>query len=174
MVLRSVFLIALAAMVCVRIAAQASPTPVPGGANQVTAVSAKLGDTVFNGDLRIKVEELRDATAADHPERMLPSANQKVMVMSALLHNGLHRDFLDLLTYTLADADEVTFDIPSNYLTNANLHIFQGAAARQTAMFVVDKSFVPVKLIVRCATCASNDAFRAVRFTIPATAHSGS
>ena len=171
--LRSGFVLTVVVMACGAIAAQATPTPVPGGANQVNAMSAKLGDTVFNGDLRIKVKELRDATTADHPERMLPTANQKVMVMSALIRNGLHRDFVDLLTYTLADADEVTFDIPSNYLTNANLHILQGASARQTAMFVVDKSFVPVKLIVRCATCASNDAFKTVRFTIPATTSAG-
>ena len=47
----------------------ASPTPVPGGANQVSALSGTIGQTIFNGVLRIKVVELRDATPADHPKK---------------------------------------------------------------------------------------------------------
>ncbi len=39
--------------------AVASPTPVPGGANQVNALSGTVGQTIFNGVLRIKVTELR-------------------------------------------------------------------------------------------------------------------
>lgn len=150
-------------------ASAATPTPVPGGANEVDAMSAKIGDTVFTGVLRVKIEELRDATAADNPGRLFPSASQKVMVMKALLHNGTHQNFIDLLSYTLADNDGVTVPIPAYDTTNANLNILQGGAARQTAMFLVDKDFVPVKLIVQCATCGSAMHFRAVRFTIPAS-----
>src|SRR5579872_700681 len=82
----------------------ASPTPVPGGANQVSALSGTIGQTIFNGVLRIKVVELRDATPADHPEQELPGANQKVMVMTVLLRNGIHDAFTDLMEYTLADS----------------------------------------------------------------------
>jgi hypothetical protein len=160
-------LFAIVAIAAGAISAHAGPTPVPGGANQVNALSGKIGDTVFNGDLRIKIVELRNATAADNPAQMLPTAGQKVMVLNVLLRNGMHSAFTDLLTYTLADKDDVTFEIPSNYLRPANLHIQQGGAARQTAMFVVDQNFVPVKLIVQCASCSKSEGFKAVRFTVP-------
>ncbi len=143
-------------------------TPIPGGANQIRAISGKVGETVFNGALRIKIAELREATAADNPARLAPGPDQKVLVMTVLLRNGLHEPFLDLLNYTLADKDDVTVQVPSSEITNANLHIEQGAAARQVAMFPVDKSFIPTKVLVQCATCASTSPFRSVRFTVPA------
>jgi hypothetical protein len=88
--------------------------------------------------------------------------------MQSLLRNGVHEEFIDLLQYTLADKDDVSVEIPSNALKNANIHILQGAAGRQTGAVLVDKDFVPVKLIVQCLTCGSHSAFRPVRFTIPA------
>ena len=57
--------------------------------------------------------------------------------------------------------------IPSSQLHPGNLHIQQGAAARQTAMFVVDKTYTPVKLLVQCATCSPGLKFRNLRLTIP-------
>ncbi|MBC5808077.1 MAG: hypothetical protein ACR2KS_00760 [Candidatus Eremiobacter antarcticus] len=158
--------VALAFVALAAASATAAPTPVPGGANQVKALSGKVGDTIFNGVLRIQISELRDATADDHPEKMYPNPGQKIMVMSVLLRNGAHSDFIDLLSYTLADKDDVTFDIGSSYIQHANLHILQGGSARQTAMFPVDQSFVPTKLIVQCATCGAHSAFRSVRFTV--------
>lgn len=145
----------------------AAPTPVPGGANQVSAIQGKVGDTIFNGVLRIDVQDVRDATPDDHPEKALPSADQRVMIMDVLLRNGTHADFIDLITYTLADADDVSFEIPSHLITNANLHIQQGAAARQSAMFVVDKNYKPVKVLVQCVTCGSATRFRPLRLSIP-------
>jgi len=149
-------------------ASQAAPaaTPVPGGANQVSALSAKLGQTVFNGVLRITINEVREATAADNPQQMNAAPNQKVMILSAVLRNGSKDDFTDLMSYSLADKDDISVVVPSSEMHPGNLHILQGAAARQTAMFVVDKDFVPVKLIVQCATCGTKSAFRAVRFSL--------
>jgi hypothetical protein len=155
-------------------AASAAPTPVPGGANGVSAVSGKLGETVFNGVLRIKIVALREATDADHAELaarssdLTPSADKKVLIMQSLLRNGVNDEFIDLLQYTLADKDDVSVEIPTNALKNANIHILQGAAGRQTGAVLVDKDFVPVKLIVQCLTCGSHSRFRPVRFTIPA------
>jgi hypothetical protein len=145
--------------------AGATPTPVPGGANAVSALSAKLGETVFNGVLRIKIVALREGTAADSSD-VTPSADQKVMYMESLLRNGTHEEFTDLLHYTLADKDAVSVDIPTNALKHANLHILQGAAQRQSEAFVVDKDFVPTKLIVECATCGAHSGFRSIRFAI--------
>jgi hypothetical protein len=151
-----------------------APTPVPGGANGVSAVSGKLGDTVFNGVLRIKIVALREATDADHADLAARSSDlaatpdKKVLVMQSLLRNGAHDEFIDLLQYTLADKDDVSVEIPSNALKNANIHILQGAAGRQSGAVLVDKDFVPVKLIVQCLTCGAHSGFRSVRFTIPA------
>jgi hypothetical protein len=153
--------------------AGAAPTPVPGGANAVSAVSGKLGDTVFNGVLRIKIVALREATDADHAELaarasdLTPTPDKKVLIMESLLRNGKHDEFIDLLRYTLADKDDVSVEIPDNSVKNVNIHILQGAAGRQRGAVLVDKDFVPVKLIVQCATCGDHSGFRPVRFTIP-------
>jgi hypothetical protein len=83
-----------------------------------------------------------------------------------LLHNGKTDTFTDLLTYTLADADAVSVQVPSSAIQHANPSILQGAALRQSATFLVDKDFKPVKLIVGCASCSPRQGFRPVRFTI--------
>lgn len=163
----AVLSIAFAFVATFSAAAALTPTPVPGGANQVNALSGTIGQTIFNGVLRIDVQELRDATDADNPSQAGPLPNQKVMVMKVLLRNGAHDAFIDLLSYTLADKDDVSVDVPEHLIEHANLHILQGSAGRQSAMFPVDKDFVPVKLIVTCATCAKGSPFKAVRFTIP-------
>ncbi|MEO9264313.1 MAG: hypothetical protein ABI282_09475 [Candidatus Baltobacteraceae bacterium] len=154
-------------LLAVPVGAAAAPTPVPGGANQVSAMSGKVGETIFNGVLRIKIANIRDATAADNPGQMNAQPNQKVMVMSVLLRNGSHETFTDLVEYTLADKDDVSYSIPNSTVTHANLHIAQGAAARQEAMFVVDRDFVPVKVLAACVTCGTKSPFRTVRFSIP-------
>lgn len=159
--------IGLGFLATVSAAAAPTPTPVPGGANQVKALSGSIGQTIFNGVLRIDVQELRDATDADNPHQVLPEPNQKVMVMNVLLRNGSHEAFIDLLTYTLADKDGVTYQIPSNLIAHANVNILQGAAARQSAIFPVDKDFVPTKLIITCGTCSNRSPFKNVRYTIP-------
>jgi hypothetical protein len=146
--------------------AGAAPTPIPGGANGVTAVSAKLGTTVFNGMLRVKITALRVANA-DEVSDTSPTADQKVMFFESLLSNGTHDSFISLVTYTLADKDGISVEIPTNALKHANLNILQGASVRQSEAFPVDKTFVPTKLIVRCATCGDQSGFRSIRFTIP-------
>lgn len=149
------------------IASAAESTPVPGGANQVKALSGKLGDTIFNGVLRITPQSLAYTTAPDDLNYVNTSGGKKVMKLTVLLRNGAKDNFTDLMSYTLADKDDVTVDIGSSTLHPGNLNILQGSAARQIAIFTVDPDFVPVKLIVRCATCGSHSAFRALRFTIP-------
>ncbi len=149
--------------------AGAAPTPVPGGANAVSAMSAKPGETIFNGVLRIKLVDLRDASDADGAADEHPSDGKKVMLMSVLLRNGATAKFTDLLNYTLADKDDVAFAIPSYKIKHINPDIIQGAALRQTALFEVDQDFVPTKLIIECATCGAHTAFRPVRITLTST-----
>jgi hypothetical protein len=164
---RMIIALAICLIALTGMTAGSTPTPVPGGANQLSAVSGKIGDTVFNGVLRVQIKELRDATAADHPEKLLPSAGQRVMIMTVLLKNGSHGDFIDLISYTLADADGVTFAIPSSMISPSNLNIIQGGAARQTALFTVDQSYKPTKVIVQCPSCGHSLGFKAIRFTVP-------
>jgi hypothetical protein len=90
-------------------ACPAAPTPVPGGANQVKAVSGFAGEPMWNGVLRYKVQELRDARPEDHPETLLPGPNQKVMVFRASLRNGTAKQFAELLSYTLIDMSRSRF-----------------------------------------------------------------
>jgi hypothetical protein len=166
--LRSALACALLALAAVAAPARSS-TPVPGGANQVGALSATLGQTVFNGVLRITVSSLRLTTDPADLDFVNTSGGKKVMRFDVLLRNGAKDEFTDLMSYTLADKDDVALAVGSFSLHPGNLHILQGAAARQYAVFTVDPDFVPVKLIVQCATCGSHSAFRAIRFSIPAS-----
>lgn len=86
--------------------------------------------------------------------------------MTALVRNGAHANFAELLTYTLDDADDVTFEIPGYLIKPSPLNIIQGGAARQRALFLVDTAFHPTKLIVQCPTCSKSHPFRAFRITL--------
>lgn len=165
---RAIALWAAAAMFGNPVAGSAAPTPVPGGADQVKAVSGTVGDPMWNGIVRLKVRELRDARPEDHPETLVPGPNQKVMVFSAMLRNETSTQFAEQLTYTLADKDDVTFEIPSHALKPISLVVAQGAAAHIAGMFVADKTFVPVKLLIRCTTCGTPNRFGAFRVTLSA------
>lgn len=154
------------AFVVLSVPADAAPTPIPGGANQVQAISGTVGQTIFNGVLRVNVSEVRNANA-DEIAKVLPNPNQKVLSFTVLLRNGTPSPFIDLVEYTFADKDDITVDVPTADYTHANLHIQQGAADRQVGVFPVDKDFVPTKMIVKCATCGAHTAFRTIRLTIP-------
>jgi len=145
----------------------AAPTPPPGGANQISAISGHVGQRVFNGVLRVTVQTVHDATADDHPEKDLPSPDQKIIVMRVLLSNGWHGTFDALMVYTLADADSVTQQISQPYVHPAGLSIAQGASARQTIHVPVQKDFKPVKLLIECGGCGDAMHFRPLRISIP-------
>lgn len=147
----------------------AAPTPPPGGANQISAIPGTVGQRVFNGVLRVTIQSIHDATADDHPEKELPSADQKIIVMHVLLNNGSHAVFNSLMVYTLADADNVTVQVSQPYVHPANFSIEQGASAKQTIRVPVDKDFKPVKVLVECGGCGTSQHFRPLRITIPST-----
>jgi hypothetical protein len=166
MTARRAFILAFVFAVLATTPLYAAPktSPTPGGANQVSAVSGKLGQDLWNGVIRFKLVELRDARADEHPESVaLP--NQKALVVTAIIKNGSSGTWANLVTYTLADKDEVSVDLPMHFFTPPSLTIQQAAAARQTALVPVDKNFVPVKLIFTCTTCGPK--FKAFRVTIP-------
>jgi hypothetical protein len=144
----------------------AVPTPVPGGANEMGALPAKMGETAFNGVLRVKIVALRDAAPADNPEQASANASQKVMYFSVLLRNGSSEGFDHVMTYTLADKDDISAEVYGPALHPNQPNMVQGGAARQTAVFAVDKDFVPVKILVQCVTCYPHS-FRPIRFFLP-------
>ncbi len=160
-------LLAMPFLLCATAAASAAPTPVPGGANQISAISGRVGQRVFNGVLRVTVQTVHDATAEDHPEKDLPSADQKIIVMRVLLSNGWHGTFDGLMEYTLADADNITLKVSQPYVRPANLSIEQGASARQTVHVPAGKDFKPVKLLIECGGCGTDMRFRPLRISIP-------
>ncbi len=166
MTARRIFMFATIFALLATATSTAAPNPkqTPGGANQVSAVSGKLGQELWNGTIRFKLVELRDARPDEHPESVaLP--NQKALVVTAIIKNGTPGTWANLVTYTLADKDEISVDLPMHFFTPPSLTIQQGAAARQTALVPVDKNFVPVKLIFTCTTCGPK--FKAFRVTIP-------
>jgi hypothetical protein len=140
-----------------------SPTPVPGGANAVTGVSGAVGQTLFNGILRVTIVNVQPASPDELASLGGIPPTQKALTMTALLRNGQTASFIDLLKYTLADKDDVTFEIPDHTITPNPPSILQGAAFRQKAIFPIDKDFVPVKLIVTCASCSARQKFTAFR-----------
>ena len=146
----------------------AAPTPIPGGANEVKAVSGAVGEPMWNGVVRYKVQELRDARPEDHPETLQPGPNQKVMVLRASLRNGTPKQFAELLTYTLADKDDVAYEIPNRFLAPSPLVVAQGAVARIGGLFLADKNFLPVKILIQCASCSASTGFSAFRVKVPA------
>jgi len=154
----------LVGVVCSSVSAAPKPAPTPGGANQITAISGKVGDTLWNGQIRFKVVEVREAIASDHPESVVPLPTQKVLVVTAIIRNGTPGTWSNLITYTLADKDEITFEIPGHLFTPVALNIAQAGSARQTALVPIDKNFVPVKLIFTCGTCGPK--FKPFRVTI--------
>ncbi|HEV3155563.1 MAG TPA: hypothetical protein VGZ02_17290 [Candidatus Baltobacteraceae bacterium] len=169
-VTRNLCLAAISAvLVAPALPSKAESTPPPGGANQISAMSGRVGQRIFNGVLRVTVQTVHDATADDHPEKDLPSPGQKIIVMRVLLNNGSPGTFDALMIYTLADADSITKTISQPYVHPAGLNIEQGASALQTVHVPVDKDYKPVKLLIECGGCPVAMHFRPLRITIPST-----
>jgi hypothetical protein len=70
-------------------AVDAAPTPVPGGANQVSAISGTFGQTIFNGVLRVNVSEVRAATPVDVPTADYTHANLNIQQGAAQRQVGV-------------------------------------------------------------------------------------
>src|ERR1700682_2400975 len=80
------------------------PTPMPGGANQASGVSGKLGATLFNGKIRIRRTSLRAGTSKDG---ITSAPGDKVVYFSCLVSNATNATRVGYLTARLADADGV-------------------------------------------------------------------
>jgi hypothetical protein len=136
----------------------AAPTPVPGGANQLTGVSGTLTQTLFNGTLRLHGMSLKDAAPADN---MRPNApGERALVFRAVVNNGTHHEDHGYFDATLADADGITV---TGRPLDSGWSIEPGAAARVVNGFSVPAGFVPTKLLL---VESAHPKARAFRITI--------
>jgi hypothetical protein len=86
-----------------------------GGANQLDAVEGVVNQTLFNGEVRLRVTALRNATDAERDD-VLPPEEQKVIVLSCTMSNGTHASFNGVFEYALADSDGVVVSAESRYV----------------------------------------------------------
>ncbi|GAC1410444.1 MAG: hypothetical protein NVSMB64_19580 [Candidatus Velthaea sp.] len=127
--------------------AYSGPTPIPGGANQVKAVSGTLGHMLWNGKLRLKIDTVREETPAESADGGL-TADQKMILIEGTVRNGMAESITVRPDYKLADKGDITeanSGPPTGYQT---LTLAQGAAGRLKYRMPVPKDFVPVKLLV--------------------------
>lgn len=127
--------------------ALSAPTPIPGGANQAKAVSGTLGQMLFNGKIRLKIDTVREETAAESADASLP-ADQKMILIQGIVRNGMAETITVRPDYKLADKDDVTQANSGPPTGMQTVTMAQGAAGRLKYRMPVPKDFVPVKLLV--------------------------
>ena len=124
--------------------AAATPTPMPGGANQATGISGKLGATLFNGKIRIRKTSLRAGTSSDG---LTSGPGDKVVYFSCLVSNATNATRVGYLTANLADADGVVLNSASGPL-ESDYELPPGGIARQTFGFILKNGYTPVKVFL--------------------------
>jgi hypothetical protein len=119
-----------------------------GGANQLDAVEGVVNQTLFNGEVRLRVTALRNATDAERDD-VLPPEEQKVIVLSCTMSNGTHASFNGVFEYALADSDGVVVSAESRYVVpNPPPDAPPGGAWHEAVSFIVPQDYNPVKLVV--------------------------
>jgi hypothetical protein len=139
----------------------------PGGAYQVEAAEGVVNQTLFNGEVRLRVADLHNATDAQRDD-VSPGDGQKVIVLTCTMRNGTHENFNGVFEYALADAAGVVVSAESRYIVpNPPPDAPPGGAWRETVSFVVPQDYQPKKLVVtQTVKTNSNDAAKAFRVTI--------
>jgi hypothetical protein len=139
----------------IAVVAEAAPTPMPGGANQVSGVSGTFGDVLFNGTLRVRGMSLKDAGPADkmHPN----AAGERALVFRAIVSNGTQHENHGYFDATLADANGITV---TGRPLDDGWSLEPGAAARAVTGFSIPADFVPTKLLLVQAAAPNAKAFR--------------
>lgn len=135
-----------------------SPRPI------VTMMTAPLGQTVHLGDLTVRIEELRPATPADNPDHIPVLVNENLMVMHVVLSNSVLSDYAGIVDYRLQDKNGI--GPRARNLKPKRPNIRQGTPVHLTALFTIDKGYVPASLLVECSSCNASH-YKAVQFTIP-------
>lgn len=154
----------LVAMLVASLAApgRSAPTPVPGGANQLSAIEGSVGKTLFNGEYRLKVTTVRELSAQETaalPAGSGAGPDQKVILFQAMIRNGTNHTVFGRITISYADADDV---VHSNGVsgTSGFGNTVPGAAQRFKLTMPVPKDFNPTKVIVSFFSVPERKPFR--------------
>jgi hypothetical protein len=127
----------------------ATPTPIPGGANQAAGVAGGFGHKLFNGEVRLIPKELRNAT----PEDDLTAVDgQKWIVFTAAASNGTSKD-LDMQQFTasIVDEDGDTHQAQPDKVKPMGgvFGVPPGGKWKEQIYFDVPANFKPVKILLR-------------------------
>lgn len=137
-------------------------TPIP----PVTPSTAQLGQSVPIGNLSVGIQDLRDATPGDNPDQIPLLPDERLLVVHVLLLNNVFTTYTGRVTYRLEDKNGI--GPRARDVKPSSLNIHQGTSVHLTGLFTVDKTFVPVTLLVECSSCSASNGYKAVQFIIPA------
>jgi len=125
-------------------ASAATPTPMPGGANQIKGVTGTLSSTIFNGSLRFKKFVLRLSTADE--QRADPGST--ALTLTYIVLNGMSKNAYGGVGASMADADGVVINGHPLGVYGAYFSLVPGAGAKGTLLFELPAGFVPVKILI--------------------------
>jgi hypothetical protein len=140
----------------------ATPTPAPGGSNQMKGTSAKYPATAFNGVVRLKPTYFGASRPTDK-FASAPAAKQ-VWVFEGIVSNGTAKTYIDDPTIVLADKDGITADNDYVDQLNESLSLVQAAATRIRRVYVAPSDFVPDHILYSCRVTKC----QALRILLPA------
>lgn len=146
---RFALFLAIAAYAATAGLARATPTPIPGGANQANGVQGSIGDKLFNGEVRLQPTEIRYATDADG---FTNTADQRWIVFTANASNGTHKA-LDMQQFnaSIVDAQGNTIQAQPDKVrpTGGVYGVPPGGGWKEQIFFEVPTNFVPDKIVLQ-------------------------
>jgi hypothetical protein len=139
--------------------AAVKPTPVPGGANQAVGVAGTFGQKLFNGQVRLVPNQLRNAIEADN---LTAATGEKWIVFTASASNGTAKA-LDMTQFiaSIVDAGGDTHQAQPDKVkpTGGVYGVPPGGQWKEQILFDVPASFVPAKIVL-LPYDRKHDAFR--------------
>ena len=124
--------------------ANATSTPMPGGAYQLKGLNGTMSSTLFDGSIRIKKMSFRTATSTE----MTVQPGESAIVFSCIVSNGTNDRRTGYLAASLVDADGIVLDSYGGDPEESLYTLEPGAAARQSFRFTLKDGFKPVKLFL--------------------------
>jgi len=134
----------------------ATPTPIPGGANQLSGVSGGLASALFNGKIRIRQMTLRPSTSAE----FAPADGNTGLVFSWLASNGTHATRTGYFSASLSDADGVLIEGKALSVYGAFYSLQPGAAAHGSIQFIVPTGYKATKILLTDEGSPAGPVFR--------------
>lgn len=128
--------------------ARPSPTPIPGGANQAAGVEGTFGAKLFNGQVRIVPQTLRDATAADGFGAV---PGTRWVVFTAAASNGTAQSLsMTQFVASIVDAAGNTIQAqPDKVRPVGGVYgVPPGGAWKEEVFFEIPAAFAPRKIVL--------------------------